>query len=104
MTMNHKEALWYAFGCYAHTESPDIQRGVEVAILAYIEARGLALVPREPTKEMWQAGTTAIEDKRDWSRDTNGEYECTSPSDQAIPCFEAMLAAAPDPFAEDVTA
>lgn len=46
---------------------------------------------REPTKEMWLAGTTAIEEKRCWTQDSYAEFEVTNPSDQAVPCFTAMI-------------
>jgi len=85
MTMTHKEALHAA--CDVHDASQDMcgLDGMEAAIRAYLEARGLVMVPREPTEEMLSAV---------WSiRQSNGLRV-------ASVCYDAMLAAAPDPFAD----
>lgn len=81
MTMTHKEALREAAGRY--WESPIRERkleDMEAAIRAYIEARGLVLVPSEATPEMRKAGES-------WS---------------GLPgqTWDDMLASALDPFEE----
>lgn len=78
MTMNHKEALRIA--CEAYDNTATHFYGTEAAIRAYIEARGLALVPKEATQDMLWA--------RDWRLSTEGNWKL-------------MLAAAPDPFSTD---
>lgn len=80
MTMTHKEALREAAGRY--WESPIRERKLEdmqSAILAYIEARGLVLVPREPTRKMWEAAIMSVDGR----------------------AYADMLAAAPDPFKDE---
>lgn len=55
----------------------------EIQIRAYIEARGLVLVPKEPTRKMYIVGG----DANVGPRSTAHGY-----------VYEAMIAAAPDPF------
>lgn len=57
-------------------------------------ARAAIEAMREPTKAMWEAGTEAIEEKREYDRDSYEERETTKSSDQAVPCFQAMIDAA----------
>jgi hypothetical protein len=58
------------------------------------QARAAVEAMREPTKEMWQAGTGAIEEAQDFSTDSEGTYEVTTPSDYPGPCWRAMIDAA----------
>jgi hypothetical protein len=59
---------------------------VEAAIRAYIDARGLVMVPREPTAEMVTAGGNSQ------SVNARGNRRTT---------YRAMLDHAPDPFKDD---
>lgn len=71
--MNHKEALTTV------SKSLDGYVGeitIEIALCAYLDARGMVMVPKEPTEDMRYAMDT--------------EFPFT--------LYEAMLAAAPDPF------
>lgn len=61
-----------------HPSSEDIARAVLEAI-------------RDPDKEMWQAGTKAIDESRDFTTDSYETYEVTEPSDYPAPCWHAMI-------------
>jgi hypothetical protein len=81
--MGHKEAAKKAIETWvvANDMFEDYEcNAMEAAILAYLDARGLVMVPKEPTDEMVQAGDRASV----WAVSV-GIYQC-------------MLAAAPDPF------
>lgn len=94
MTMTHKEALKKAvYAWYGDTEmelaAEEYASFMEAAIRAYVEARGLVMVPREPTFCMVSA-------------------YCEEQDKFGIPFFanataiwEAILAAAPDTFTEE---
>lgn len=77
MTMSHKEALeaavqavWDELGGVVPVED------AEVVLRRYCEARGLVMVPKVATEEMWMAGINA----------------------PLVSIYQDMLAAAPDPF------
>lgn len=78
--MNHKEALLIA--CEAYDNTATHFYGIEAAMRAYMTARGLVMVPKEPTEKM---------------RDEAGYFE------GPIARWKAMIAAAPDPFKDDNT-
>lgn len=88
MTMTHKEALARANSAYLWP--PSIAGNMQSAIHAYIEARGLVLVPREATDAMLISGAS--------SRTADERFE--TGDDTLAPEWQAMLAAAPDPFEE----
>ena len=77
----HKEALKKADHVLATMRHNGSLKDLEDAIRAYLEARGLVMVPKEPTADMhsvlWREG-------------------CEFPFE----IYRAMLAAAPDPFKE----
>lgn len=77
MTMTHKQALRVAV-C-AISVSSDRLSATEIVLRSYIDARGLVMVPREPTAGQMAAGVI---------------------QDATIDKYSAMLAAAPDPFAD----
>lgn len=81
MTMTHKEALRVA-RIHLWGEANDVCEDVTLTdfLRAYIEARGLALVPKEATGEQMAASGLAGRRR----------------------AYRAMLAAAPDPFMEEV--
>lgn len=90
MTMTHKEALAKAIEAF-YTEVDNLDGSdMEAAIRAYIEARGLVMVPKEPDDCMIEAG---YEEKLD----RNSYGMAATASD----IYTAMLAAAPDPFKEE---
>lgn len=78
--MTHKEAVEKASRYAAMIPIPDAEDLTEF-LRAYIEARGLVMVQREPEFDMVWAG---LGPERKHVRDT----------------WRAMLAAAPDPFEE----
>lgn len=82
MTMTHKEALDRATTTWLEpiSEHQTLAMKMQSAIRAYIEARGLVLVPSEATPEMRKAGES-------WS---------------VLPgqTWDDMLASALDPFEE----
>ena len=94
MTMTHNEALKIAvdewFSGLGGARSVEIMMpDMAAAIRAYIAARGLVMVPREPTEQMWEAG----EDCGIRMYTGTVTYVPTS-------VYRAMLFAAPDPFKE----
>lgn len=90
MSMTHREALDMAINVYFETPGYGDGRDMVAAFSAYIEALGLALVPREATEKMQRHGVTGL---------CNNGLGHVDYSD-ARECYKAMLAAAPDPFAE----
>ena len=81
----HKEALEKAMqASIGMGGSTCIEDDLDVAIRAYLDARGLVMVPKRPTEEMVRAGNMA-------RMNVIGGYDGPSP-------WSAMLAAAPDPF------
>lgn len=86
MTMTHKEALEVAVDAYWQSEAAFCIDDMEAAIRAYVEARGLVMVPREPTGKMRAAQALA---------------EASYATDSDADSYAAMLAAAPDPFTEE---
>lgn len=102
MSMTHKEALKEAVKKWLCEDDVDgfvteaIDSGsvswvldAESAICAYIEARGLVLVPKVPTEKMFEAVDCGGE-KKDWC---SGRMHASS--------YVRMIAAAPDPFVTD---
>lgn len=87
MTMTHKQALRRAYDAYC-SGGLNWRQDFECALRAYIEARGLVLVPNGE----WVTRESAI-DAISHVEKFNGTGRAT----QAI----AMLAAAPDPFTEE---
>lgn len=87
MNMTHKEALLVARS-HLWGEANDVCEDVTLTdfLRAYIEARGLVLVPKEPTARM-------VEDAREAHE---GEHYLP------YSLYTAMLAAAPDPFKDEV--
>lgn len=83
MTMTHKEAIDRVMGDSPWDHDYD---AAKKQIRAYIESRGLVLVPKEPTGKMRAAQALA-------------EASYATDSD-AGRIYRAMLAAAPDPFKE----
>jgi len=83
MNMTHKEALDHASKIYFAT-MPELgsDADIEAAIRAYLDARGLVMVPKEPTSKMTRVA-----------------------GDNLFAGMDRLLvraiAAAPDPFAED---
>lgn len=86
MTMSHKEALRVADSTLAKMQHFGSLKDLEAAIRAYLDARGLVMVPRVGTPAMYRAGIEA----NVGPRSTVHGY-----------IYEAMLAAAPDPFKEE---
>ena len=80
--MTHKEALDLVMG---KGPWPNDYDGTAKRLKEYIEARGLVLVPKEPCNEMHVA----------YSHGANPKYLQLSKAG-----YDAMLAAAPDPFEE----
>lgn len=100
MTMTHKEAMRVAREAVRERLASMSQflsledlydEQDEIQIRAYIEARGLVLVPKTATEKMQRHGVTGL---------CNNGLGDVDDSD-ARECYKAMLAAAPDPFAED---
>lgn len=82
--MTHKEALEAATGAYYGVAlGEDIDAPMEAAIRAYLDARGLVMVPREMTAEMRVSMGQAIFDAgfNDWQKG-----------------WAYAILAAPDPF------
>jgi len=88
MNMTHKEALRTAIA--EHGDRLGNLDAMETAIRAYLDARGLVAVPRVATVEMEVSGT------EDW-------LCIKAMEERAVAIWEAMLAAAPDPFADTDT-
>jgi|GEM_PF-6651086 len=80
--MSHETAIDYALAAW--DTSPTARHGMEAAIRAYLDARGLLMVPREMTADMRFAVSGEIPLHR-------GRIDAA---------HRAMLAAAPDPFGE----
>lgn len=78
----HKEALKQAYAVFCSMSMTDDLSDMADAIRAYMDARGLVMVPREPTPEMVDLGAREV----DWYVHNAGA------------AYAAMLAAAPDPF------
>lgn len=88
MTMTHKEALAFAAAKSIVTPgSTCIEDDLDVAIRAYVEARGLVLVPYLPTQAMLDEVTAADQSEPFSDMTMSGIYR-------------QMLSAAPDPFEE----
>lgn len=81
MTMTHKEALEKALDTWDEARTNEL--GVEAAIRAYIEARGLVLVPKTLPEDGALCG--AVCDYTPWP----------------VALWEDIVAAAPDPFKDD---
>lgn len=88
MSMTHKEALERAVTAHRDTSFASDEYRIEASIRAYIEARGLVLVP----KGDWVTRKSAHEAIVHVT-----QFNGTGRTARAI----AMLAAAPDPFAID---
>lgn len=84
--VTHKEALELATAKAWKEEIAGTRKASEVIIRAYLDARGLVMVPRETTEGMVRAGNLA-------RMNVIGGYDGPSP-------WSAMLAAAPDPFGD----
>lgn len=81
MTMTHKEALAVAFKVFVqHEDDPHIS--MEAAIRAYLDARGLVMVPRTLPEDGQLRG--AVCDYTPWP----------------AALWEDVVSAAPDPFEE----
>ena len=92
--VTHKDALELATAKAWKEEIAGTRKASEVIISAYLDARGLVMVPKEPDVGMIGA----------WYRYKNGhrfadEEPARDTSD--VGAYRSMLAAAPDPFAED---
>lgn len=88
MTMTHKEALAKAIEAF-YTEVDNLDGSdMEAAIRAYIEARGMVLVPKEPDEAMIGFG---------W----DGYNGFSKPSNKMCNAYRRMITAAPDPFKDD---
>lgn len=87
MSVTHKEALRFATEAWLEpvSEHQSLNSKMEAAISAYLDARGLVLVPKEPTLDMQGAALRYV-GRQKQTRDV----------------YRAMLAAAPDPFAEEM--
>lgn len=84
MTMTHKEALEVAVDAYWQSEAAFCIDDMEAAIRAYIEARGLVMVPKKMT----------------WTQNNALNGYCLSAA-EANAVYDMALAAAPDPFKDD---
>lgn len=85
MTMTHKEALRVAAEkSIGMPGSTCVEDDIEAAIRAYIEARGLVLVPKKMT----------------WTQNNALNGYCLSAA-EANAVYDMALAAAPDPFKDD---
>ncbi len=80
MSMTHKEAL-YAVWC--EHDQRTVEK-LDASIRAYIEARGLVLVPKKMT----------------WTQNNSLNGYCSSAA-EATAVYDMALAAAPDPFKDD---
>jgi len=97
--MNHDEALRAAmkphwFPTEEHVPGKMIEELVQEAtdvIRAYIEARGLALVPKVATEEMLDAS---------WALTGESSHMRSRVHSRMNRHYNAMLAAAPDPFGD----
>lgn len=92
MTMTHKEALTKAvYAWHGETEmelaAAEYASFMEAAIRAYIEARGMVLVPKEPCNEMLEVYRSNVKPRPFYRT--------------AARVVRSMLAAAPDPFKDD---
>ena len=87
----HKEALdkaGYAFDWNKHGDWPE---DFTAAIRAYLDARGLVMVPKEPTHDMADAY---------WEQTGESELMRERVKMRAMNMYYVMLSAAPDPFKE----
>lgn len=80
------EAAWTELN-EADKSSVLLEDDVEAAIQAYLSASGMVLVPKEATMEMKGYGSTCTY-----------QWESELRPSEAGKVFEAMIAAAPDPF------
>lgn len=85
--MGHDEAIDKAV-CTLIEIARSAEAQMEAAIRAYIEARGLALVPNEPTDEMIGFGF-------------DGYNAFAKPSNKICNAYRRMIKSAPDPFKDD---
>lgn len=94
MSMTHREALNRAVLVWLSGNKGLVQDWhgdqMQSAIRAYIEARGLVLVPKTATEKMQRHGVTGL------CCNGLGDVDYSD----ARECYKAMLAAAPDQFAE----
>lgn len=91
MTMTHKEAIDFVMGDAPWDHDYD---AAKIQIRAYIEARGLVLVPSDGCDEMREAAS-----KRQGESDY-AALRWESPDDEVFSVVLAAISAAPDPFEE----
>lgn len=95
MTMTHKEALAKAIEAF-YTEVDNLDGSdMEAAIRAYLDARGLVMVPMDGCDEMREAAS-----KRQGESDY-AALRWESPDDEVFSVVLAAIAAAPDPFGDE---
>lgn len=87
--MSHGTAIDYALAAW--DTSPTARHGMEAAIRAYLDARGLVMVPKEPTDGMADAY---------WEQTGESEFMRERVKMRAGNMYHVMLAAAPDPFGD----
>lgn len=85
--MNHTEAIKTAEFVFWDMEMDGGYSDMEAAIRAYLDARGLVMVPMEPTPEMVVSAQL----------DHEGEYYLP------YSLYASMISAAPDPFNDQTT-
>jgi len=85
----HKEGMNKAILVSSRCPSPHPYDKMEASLRAYLDARGLVMVPKEPTQDMVDAYWTQSGESREMKDRT---------LIRSLRYYEAFLVAAPDPF------